>query len=201
MNQIQKVVFYDPLSQRMKMAKYLPIRDNDKYEKRRCHYLNRIYENLPDIGFFEYGPIVSKDNLLLGIGFMCPEVENKLWAKNLLDNCRNAVVDRLKDRTVAKFYWYFTETLEDLRERLPTLEEMEKRLPEGYPADLEYPMLPWSQFLSGIYVWKGVSEDGEPIEDAMLFFDDRIDRWPWLGFKLETENIPEPILKEERNEN
>lgn len=201
MNQIQKVVFYDPLSQRMKMAKYFPTRNHDDYEKRRCRYLNRIYEDLPDIGFFEYGPIVSKDNLLLGIGFTCPEVENKLWAKNLLDNCLNAVVDRLKDGTVAEFYWYFTESLEDLKERLPTLEEMKKRLPEGYPASLEYPMLPCSLFLSGIYVWKGVSEDGEPVEDAMLFFDDRIDRWPWLGFKPETENIPESILKEECNKN
>lgn len=201
MNQIQKVVFYDLLSQRVKMADYFPIRDNDKYEKRRCRYLNRIYEDLPDIGFFEYDPIVSKDNLLLGMGFTCPEVENKLWAKNLLDNCRNAVVDRLKDGTVVEFYWYFTETLEELRERLPTLEEMEKRLPEGYPASLEYPVLPWSQFISGIYVWNGVSEDGEPVEDAMLFFDDRIDKWPRLGFKLETENIPKSILKEEYNEN
>ena len=193
MNQVQKVVFYDPLSQRVKMADYFPIRDNDKYEKRRCRYLNRIYEDLPDIGFFEYDAIVSKDNLLLGIGFTCPEVENKLWAKNLLDNCRNAVVDRLKDRnrTVAQFYWYFTETFEELKERVH----------EDYSKDLDYPALLWSRFLSGIYVWKGVSEDGKPMEDAMLFFDDQIDRWPWLGFKLETENIPEPILKEERSEN
>ena len=200
MNQIQKVVFYDPLSQRMKMAKYFPTRNHDDYEERHCRYLNRIYEDLPDIGFFEYDPIVSKDNLLLGMGFTCPDVENKLWAKNLWDNCRNVVIsDRWEDGTAAQFYWYFTESLEKLRERLPTLEEMKKRLPEDFPASLEYPVLPCSLFLSGIYVWKGVSEDGEPVEDAMLFFADRIDRWPWLGFKLETENIPEPILKEESN--
>ena len=191
MNQIQKVVFYDPLSQRVKMADYFPTRNHDDYEKRRCRYLNRIYEDLPDIGFFEYDPIVSKNNLLLGIGFTCPDVENKLWAKNLLDNCHNAIVNRLDNGEVLNFYWYFTETFEELK----------KRLHEDYSEDLDYPALLWSQFLSGIYVWKGVSEDGEPVEDAMLFFDDRIDRCPWLGFKLETENIPEPILKEERNEN
>ena len=192
MNQIQKVVFYDPLSQRVKMADYFPIRDNDKYEKRRCRYLNRIYEDLPNKGFFEYDPIVSKDNLLLGMGFTCPDVENKLWAKNLWDNCRNVVVsERWEDGTASIFYWYFTETFEELKERVH----------EDYSKDLDYPALLWSRFLSGIYVWKGVSEDGKPMEDAMLFFDDQIDRWPWLGFKLETENIPEPILKEERNEN
>ena len=192
MNEMQRVVFYDPLSQRVKMADYFPTRNRDDYEKRRCRYLNRIYEDLPDIGFFEYDPIVSKDNLLLGIGFTCPDVENKLWAKNLWDNCRNVVVsDRWEDGTAAIFYWYFTETFEELRERLH----------EDYSENSNYPALLWSRFLSGIYVWKGVSEDREPVEDAMLFFDDRIDRWPWLGFKLETENIPEPILKEKRNEN
>ena len=202
MNQIQKVVFYDPLSQRVKMADYFPTRNHDDYEERHCRYLNRVYTDVTsDMGFFEYDPIVSKDNLLLGIGFCGSDIDDKLWAKNLLDNCFNAVVNRFKDRTVDEFYWYFTGTLEELRERLPTLEEMKKRLPEDFPASLEYPVLPCSLFLSGIYVWKGVSEDGEPVEDAMLFFDDRIDRWPWLGFKLETENIPEPILKEDRNEN
>ena len=84
MNEMQRVVFYDPLSQRVKMADYFPTRNCDDYEKRRCRYLNRIYENLPDIGFFEYDPIVSKDNLLLGMGFTCPDVENKLWAKKPL---------------------------------------------------------------------------------------------------------------------
>ncbi len=155
-------------------------------------YLNRIYTDLTDMGFFEYDPIVSKDNLLLGIGFMTPEIKDKLWAKNLLDNCRNAVVDRFEDGEVLRFYWYFTETFEELKERLP----------KDYLAenDLKYPVLSLSMFLSGIYVWKGVSEEGEPIEDAMMFFDDRIDRWACLGFKLETENIPEPILKKEAQE-
>ncbi len=189
---MQRVVFYDPLSQRVKMADYFPTRNCDDYEKRRCRYLNRIYENLPDIGFFEYDPIVSKDNLLLGMGFTCPDVENKLWAKNLWENGRNVVVsDRWEDGTAAIFYWYFTETFEELK----------KRVHEDYSKNLDYPALLWSRFLSGIYVWRGVLKDGELVEDAMLFFDDRIDRWPWLGFKLETENIPEPILKEERNEN
>ena len=56
-------------------------------------------------------------------------------------------------------------------------------------------------------LWKGLSDSDKPVEDAIILIDDYVEkypdrnRWPWLGFELETENILEPILKEERNEN
>ncbi len=214
---LQTALFRDPVSQRMK-ASQLAL--SEKHRENSCRYLNRIYTSnvntRADDDLGEYSVIKTPKNELLGIEFTTPMIEDQLWAKSIVFNCRNAIVsDPDNDGVIDSFYYFFTETWQELRERLGKEFRLNKsNYPQHQPGSICFwesdsaPLLPTGGLLfHTTCLWKGISDSGKSIEDAVILIDDyvegypNINEWPRLGFKLETENIPEPILKEECNEN
>ena len=213
----QTALFRDPVSQRMKASQLVL---SEKHRENSCRYLNRIYvSNVntcaeDDLG--EYNIIKTLKNELLGIEFTTPTIKDQPWAKSIVFNCRNAIVlDIDNDGIIESFYYFFTETWQELRERLGKEFQLDKsNYPRHQPgsicfweSDSANPLPSGGLLFHTTCLWKGLSDSGEPIEDAVILIDDyvegypNINKWPRLGFKLETKNIPEPILKEERNEN
>ena len=132
--------------------------------------------------------------------------KNMPWLKPMLNSC-NIILQKCGDELLEPFS-YLTETLENFVERLPDdigeVLNAKKDGREYLRGCLSYycPII-MSGYAYGSYLWEGISDDGDPIGDCIILLNDPDFRHHQVDNPefLETENIPEPILKEKRNEN
>lgn len=196
------MLFYDPASNRMK-ATPIDLRSN---WKKTLFYQNRIYTRSSYGEGSPCGYAYSSDNQILGVGVDLEIKKNMPWLKPMLNSC-NIILQKCGDELLEPFF-YLTETLDDFVERLPDdigeVWNAKKDGREYLRGDLSYYCpATMSGYAYGSYLWEGISDDGDPIGDCIILLNDPDFRHHQVDNPefLETKNIPEPILKEERNEN
>ncbi|MCS1410987.1 MAG: hypothetical protein M2R45_04182 [Verrucomicrobia subdivision 3 bacterium] len=208
----QLIAFYDPPSRRMKAAFVRPY--TSQYRHSLLYHRGRCYENVDaNIGMDEVSVIHSKQGGIIGFGYFSLaaflDAQSPEYRFRPAVNARNAVLmesswgrnDLAPNRdTFAEVqvaiqagggpwnvgYWYLTETWEEFGKQVRVRRDDERDIDWYWP-------LCGSHTPGSLYIWEGVSDEGEPEGDCIIELEELKRRYMCLEFELATENIPRRI--------